>query len=157
MPRVLVVGDAPEMADAVASELQRAGHDATAARDLSDALAADAVPPFDVIVWEPAGSGKLAEAWLAGTARRRPPVVVFTTALGTAARRHATRVGAAACLIKGEASAADLVAAVERAAQAWPVGLPEAAVAACAAPADLAAGVDRAAVEAVDERLRRLA
>lgn len=122
MAHVLVVDDAPDLADVVAKLLRRAGHAVSTAEDGEAALAALAdgptAPAFDVVLLDVMMPG--ADGFeVLRTVRADPrtaglPVVMFSAVDDRRSRRRAAELGAQDYLVKGSASYEDLIDTVAR-------------------------------------------
>jgi CheY-like chemotaxis protein len=102
--RVLVVDDAADIRNLVASHLRRFGHEVLLAEDGPAALqiAAEEKPDLAIVdIMMPGMNGyKLTEKLRAATATVDMPIIVLTARAGGADRSHAFRVGADAFVQK---------------------------------------------------------
>src|ERR1700742_2179030 len=96
--RILVVDDAADIRNLVATHLQRYGHEVLLASDGEEALAlaADQSPDLAIVdIMMPGINGyKVTERLRAATETIRMPIIILTARAGGADRAHAFRVGA---------------------------------------------------------------
>lgn len=122
MAHLLVVDDAPDLADVVARLLRRAGHRVATAEDGAAALAALAGRPaadrFDAVLLDvmmPGVDGfDVLRAVRADPRTAGLPVALFTAVCDAASRRRAAELGADAYLVKGRTGYDELTATVAR-------------------------------------------
>jgi DNA-binding response OmpR family regulator len=102
--RILVVDDAADIRNLVASHLKRFGHEVLLASDGEEALAlaGEETPDLAIVdIMMPGMNGyKLTEALRAATDTVRMPIIILTARAGGADRSHAFRVGADAYIQK---------------------------------------------------------